>query len=215
MRADLCQAILVFPGKAKKNLNNTTLSHSRQARHRCELARASTITGTRNENWRIKKLFPRRRETDGPPYLPLSERSRPMAVADWSQARCKRTRGPFAYSRLSPVYSCTSCSQLCDRRWTFTHPPSTLLGCACRRPALPVPPSVGSRAARGLHCGQHTQGYIAAVQDPGGAWRRRAGDGLQGDAQEEPHEGASASHAARGSGSREPARRLAGRSPSR
>ncbi|EOD18265.1 hypothetical protein EMIHUDRAFT_461387 [Emiliania huxleyi CCMP1516] len=25
-----------------------------------------------------------------------------MAVADWSQARCKRTRGPFAYSRLSP-----------------------------------------------------------------------------------------------------------------
>ena len=30
----------------KKNLNKTTLSHSRQARHRCELARASTITGT-------------------------------------------------------------------------------------------------------------------------------------------------------------------------
>ena len=32
-----------------KDLNNTTLSHSRQARHRCELARASTITGTRGE----------------------------------------------------------------------------------------------------------------------------------------------------------------------
>ena len=30
----------------EKNLNKTTLSHSRQARHRCELARASTITGT-------------------------------------------------------------------------------------------------------------------------------------------------------------------------
>jgi len=31
---------------ARKNLNKTTLAHSRQARHRCELARASTITGT-------------------------------------------------------------------------------------------------------------------------------------------------------------------------
>jgi len=32
--------------KTNKNLNKTTLSHSTQARHRCELARASTITGT-------------------------------------------------------------------------------------------------------------------------------------------------------------------------
>ena len=30
----------------KKDFTKTTLSHSRQARHRCELARASTITGT-------------------------------------------------------------------------------------------------------------------------------------------------------------------------
>ena len=30
----------------KENLNKRTLSHSTQARHRCELARASTITGT-------------------------------------------------------------------------------------------------------------------------------------------------------------------------
>ena len=36
----------------EKNLNKTTLSHSTQARHRCELARASTITGTRGENER-------------------------------------------------------------------------------------------------------------------------------------------------------------------
>mmetsp|Transcript_602 Transcript_602/g.2053 ORF Transcript_602/g.2053 Transcript_602/m.2053 type:complete len:291 (-) Transcript_602:217-1089(-) len=32
-----------------ENLNKTTLSHSTQARHRCELARASTITGTPQE----------------------------------------------------------------------------------------------------------------------------------------------------------------------
>ena len=31
---------------SEKNSNKTTLSHSTQARHRCELARASTITGT-------------------------------------------------------------------------------------------------------------------------------------------------------------------------
>ena len=38
----------------KKSLNKRTLSHSRQARHRCELARASTITGTLRE----KKSLP-------------------------------------------------------------------------------------------------------------------------------------------------------------
>ena len=35
---------------AKRILDKTTLSHSRQARHRCELARASTITGTPPES---------------------------------------------------------------------------------------------------------------------------------------------------------------------
>ena len=45
----------------KKNLNKTTLSHSTQARHRCELARASTITGTnkkklRGQEWQDESI---------------------------------------------------------------------------------------------------------------------------------------------------------------
>ena len=44
--ASLTRSTLATLTPHGKNLNNRTLSHSTQARHRCELARASTITGT-------------------------------------------------------------------------------------------------------------------------------------------------------------------------